>query len=394
MKVTKLWTVTRVAVVFALTGSILSAAYAVTDPTSAKDGGDAAAGAVTVIKNDAPGWMWYGMDAYENPALPDGAAHAGGPGTYAMYTFQGSGVDVYSMRALTMVMDKRSHRMGKLKISIDDKEQATIDVGAADPDYHAKIFSVTGLSAGNHVLQLDPVGGWAVVDSLVISGGVSADVAKDALAAGMVAKSHLVGYWPCDEGAGQTVADKSGHHRDGFFQAGAKWTTDAKVGTGAVSFPDPGGVETSGPVVDTTKSYTVACWVRVDKLTGFETFVSIDGDDKSGFFLQVHSDGNRFTFALDPVHAFAPVSPEPGQWYHLAGVYDASAKTLSVFVNGELQAREQAPPANRATGNTAFGRAKFGGNYVDFVNGSIDDIRVYDIALQPADIMALYEANK
>ncbi|MEO7717397.1 MAG: LamG domain-containing protein [Capsulimonas sp.] len=385
----RLWAATGTAVVFAFTSLALSGANAVTDPNA-----DGAAASATVIKNDAAGWMWYGMEPYENPALPDGAAHVGGPGTYAMYTFQGSGVDVYGMRALTMVVDKRSHRMGKLKISIDDKEQATIDMGAADADYHAKVFSITGLSAGNHVLQLDPVGGWAVVDSLVISGGTGEGPAKNALAAGLVAKSHLVGYWPCDEGAGETVGDKSGHNRNGFFQAGAKWTTDAKVGKGAVSFPQPGGVETSGPVVDTTKSYTVAAWVKVDQLTGYQTFVSIDGDDKSGFFLQIHGEGNRFTFALDPAHAFAPISPQTGQWYHLAGVYDAPTKTLAVFVNGELQAKEQAPPTTRSTGNTAFGRAKFGGNYVDFVNGSIDDIRVYDIALQPADIMALYEANK
>ena len=382
------WTATRVAVVFALAMGGLSAARAVTDPNV-----DSVASG-TVVKSDAIGWMWYGMIPYENPLLPDGAAHAGGPGTYGMYTFQGSGVDVYGMRSLTVVADKRTHRVGKVKISIDDKELATIDVGAADADYHAKIFSITGLAGGNHVIQVTPLDGWAVVDSLVISSASGETGSRSAAAAGEVSTKHLVGYWPCDEGSGATVADQTGRGHMGYFQAGAAWTTDAKVGKSALSFPNPGGVEINGPVVDTTKSYTVAAWVKVDKLTGYETFVSIDGDDKSGFFLQVHATGNRFTFALDPVHAFAPVSPQPGQWYHLAGVYDSVARTLAVYVNGELQATEHAPPAIRATGNTAFGRAKFAGNFTDFVSGAIDDIRVYDIALTQPEIAALYDANK
>ncbi|BDI28344.1 hypothetical protein CCAX7_003950 [Capsulimonas corticalis] len=386
------WTAIRVAAVCALAGTTLGAAQAVTDPNV--DGGAGSAATGTVVKNDAAGWMWYGMIPYENAALPDGAAHAGGPGTYAMYTFQGSGVDVYGMRAMTVVADKRTHRTGKVTISIDDKEQGTIDLGDTNIDYHAKIFSITGLAAGNHVLQVNPVGGWAVVDSLVISSAPGETSSHDASAAAEVGKSHLVGYWPCDEGSGTTVADKSGRGQTGYFQAGAAWTTDAKVGRSALSFPNPGGVEISGPVIDTTKSYTVAAWVKLDKLSGYETFVSIDGDDKSGFFLQVHADGNRFTFALDPVHAFAPVSPQPGQWYHLAGVYSATRQTLSVYVNGQLEATERAPAAARATGNTAFGRAKYGGNFTDFVYGAIDDIRIYDVALTPVEIDSLYSANK
>ncbi|BDI28343.1 hypothetical protein CCAX7_003940 [Capsulimonas corticalis] len=372
-----------------------TAAYAVTDPS-----GDAAASeeAQTIVKNDAAGWMWYGMDPYENPGLPDGAAHAGGPGTYAMYTFQGSGVDVYGMRSMTVVADKRTHRTGKVKVSIDDQVQGTIDVSSTDTDFHYKIFSIKGLSGGNHVLQVSPVGGWAVIDSLAVTAGSDGGGgAAESAAANLVGKGHLVGYWPCDEGAGETLADKSGHGHNGTFQAGAAWSKEGKMGKGAVSFPQPGGVEIPEPVIDTSKSFTVMAWVKLNSLTslngGFQTFVSMDGADQSGFFLQTRDDTHRFGFTMHPYHADATTPLVVGQWYHIAGVYDAPTKTLAIFVNGNLEGTTKIPAPTRANGTTVIGRAKFLGNYTDFVAGSIDEVRMYDAALLPPDISAIYSAG-
>ncbi|MEO7717398.1 MAG: LamG domain-containing protein [Capsulimonas sp.] len=366
-------------------------AHAVTDPN--EDGA-----AATVVKNDAAGWMWYSMDPYENPALPDGAAHAGGPGSYAMYTFQGSGVDVYGMRALTIVVDKRSHRVGKVKVTIDDQDQGTVDLGVKEADYHSKIFSIKGLAGGNHVIQISPVGGWAVVDSLtVIAGGGAAAGSALPSSADLIEKKHLVGYWSCGDSDGVTLADKSGHGHTGTFQAGAVVSRDDRAGKNVVSFPKAGGVEIPEPVVDTSKSFTVAAWIKLNSLTslnaGFQTFVSMDGADQSGFFLQTRDDTRRFALTMHPFHADATTSPVVGQWYHIAGVYDAPTKTLAIFVNGALEGTTQIPGPTRANGATVIGRAKFNGNYTDFVAGSIGDVRMYDVALLPVDIASLYSAG-
>ena len=41
------------------------------------------------------------------------------------------------------------------------------------------------------------------------------------------------------------------------------------------------------PVVDTTHSYTITACVKLNRISGYQTFVSIDGDRISGFFLQL-----------------------------------------------------------------------------------------------------------
>ncbi|MCW3059600.1 MAG: abfA [Capsulimonas sp.] len=379
----------------ALSVAILALCIAGVQGVRAAEAGDAA---MAVVKNDAAGWMWYGMEPYENPALPDGAAHTGGPGSYAMYTFQGSGVDVYGVSALSIVVDKRAHRVGKVKVTIDDQDQGTIDLGAKETDYHSKIFSVKGLAGGNHVIQISPVGGWSVIDSLeVIASGGDATGSTMPSSADLIGKKHLVGYWPCADSDGVTLADKSGHGHTGTFQAGAVVSKDDKAGKNVVSFPKAGGVEIPDPVVNTSKSFTVAAWIKLSSLTslnaGFQTFVSMDGADQSGFFLQTRDDTHRFALTMHPYHADSTTSPVVGQWYHIAGVYDAPTKTLAIFVNGALEGTTQIPAPTRANGATVIGRAKFMGNYTDFVAGSIGDVRMYDAALLPIDIASLYSAG-
>ncbi|BDI28342.1 hypothetical protein CCAX7_003930 [Capsulimonas corticalis] len=356
----------------------------------------------TVVKNDAAGWMWYGMDPYENAALPDGAAHAGGPGTYAMYTFQGSGVDVYGMCAMTVVADRRSHRVGKVTVSIDDKDQATIDLSAATTDAHFKIFSITGLPAGNHVIQITPVGGWAVIDSLAIKGGGTPPAGSEknsggpdgAAGAASDLNRHLVGYWPCDDDSSLVVSDQSGHGHSGKLQAGAAWSGDRKMGMSSITFLHPGGVEIPGAVVDNTKSFTVACWVKLANLNSFQSFVSLDGPEQSAFCLQMRQDTRHFAFSMDPEHAESVTSAAIGRWFHLAGVYSAANKTITLFVNGAQESVSHVPPQQRADGPTVFGRAKAAGGFSEFATGVIDEVQLYDTALAPVDIRTIYSMGQ
>src|SRR5580704_15908284 len=58
------------------------------------------------IVDDADGaWTWSGMVPYSDTGLSHGTGHAGGPGAYGIYTFNGTGVDVYAMRATTVDVD-------------------------------------------------------------------------------------------------------------------------------------------------------------------------------------------------------------------------------------------------------------------------------------------------
>jgi alpha-L-arabinofuranosidase len=147
------------------------------------------------------------------------------------------------------------------------------------------------------------------------------------------------------------------------------------------------------PVVDTTQSYTAMAWVKLNALQGYQTFLSIDGDQVSGFYLQLRGDSGNFAMTVQTtdnqnVIAGAMDPPVVGVWYHVAGVYDASSHMLSFYVNGVLQQTVLLNHPLQATGDTAIGRGKYGGNPVDWVNGEIDDACLYQTALTGAEIRA------
>ena len=137
--------------------------------------------------------------------------------------------------------------------------------------------------------------------------------------------------------------------------------------------------------------------MRLDRITGYQTVVSVDGGQVSNFFLQFRDDTRRFAFVRlpsdgaqgAPSFPAATFDPVAGQWYLLTGVFDATARTLSLYVDGRLQDTTPAPAPWTPSGHLVIGRGKFAGNPVDFTQGAIDDVRVYDQALTAADVAQL-----
>jgi Concanavalin A-like lectin/glucanases superfamily/Glycosyl hydrolases family 2, sugar binding domain/Glycosyl hydrolases family 2 len=201
-----------------------------------------------------------------------------------------------------------------------------------------------------------------------------------------------IAYYPFEEGTGTTTSDEVGSH-DGTLVNDPAWTPGHN-GNG-LQFSGNAYVDTGAPLVDTINgNYAVAAWVKIDNLDGFQTAVSQDGDTNSGYFLQYSDQDDRFAFSYVGVRAVAPTAPVPGQWYHLVGVRDAKAGTLKLYVNGALAGSAAACVADSATGNTVIGRAKYGGNQVDFWHGAIDQVHVYDRVLTDAEVTELYSSGR
>ncbi|RZS87427.1 alpha-L-arabinofuranosidase [Motilibacter rhizosphaerae] len=238
--------------------------------------------------------------------------------------------------------------------------------------------------------------GWAglAAGSLLASGLtalLSAPTAAHA-AAGPVPSDR----WTFEEGSGSTSADTTGTHPV-TLQGGATWTSGIQ-GESALQVNGNGQYADAGaPVIDTGSSFTVSTWVKLVSINGYQTVVSVDGSSVSGFFLGLRGDTNRFAFvqlSSDSPQAAAPFpsatfDPVPGQWYQLTGVKDTAAHTLSLYVNGRLQGTTPTPASWTAGGHLVIGRGKYAGGPVDFVNGSIDDVRAWTSALSPAQVAQL-----
>jgi alpha-N-arabinofuranosidase len=206
--------------------------------------------------------------------------------------------------------------------------------------------------------------------------------------------------WTFDEDNGTTVPDTTGNGNLATLVGDkAVWTGAAKVGSGALSLGGLSYAETPGPVVNTAQSFSVVAWVNISAFDNQhnQTVVSVDGAEISGFYLMLYHSGPKFAFNRSDgddkratrTMATATFNAVPNIWYHLAGVFDAGAKTLSLYVNGNLEQTVPFGGAWQAMGKTAIGRGFYGHANVDFLNGTVDDVRLYSTALTAAQVQAL-----
>ena len=80
-----------------------------------------------------------------------------------------------------------------------------------------------------------------------------------------------------------------------------------------------------------------------------------------------------------------------GTWYHVAGVWNSTSATLSIYINGLLVSSA----VTAVTPDSSSGYPLTIGNILGtyFLNGTIDDVRIYNRPLSAADVMTLYTST-
>ncbi|MFC5216654.1 LamG-like jellyroll fold domain-containing protein [Streptomyces coerulescens] len=202
------------------------------------------------------------------------------------------------------------------------------------------------------------------------------------------------GHWSLDEGTGTTAKDAGPNAKPLTLSTGTTWTPG--VSGSALKFDGNGQyAETDGPVLDTTGSYSVSAWVRLDELPGnYATAVSQDTRRQaSPFYLQYGQGAFAFSTPGES-RARLVTTPEKGRWYHLVGVRDGANNTIKLYVDGKSAATATGGAAYPSTGSLAVGRAQWGGNDTDFWNGAVDEVHAYDKALTAEEVSALYTDEK
>ncbi|KAB1929178.1 LamG domain-containing protein [Micromonospora noduli] len=226
-----------------------------------------------------------------------------------------------------------------------------------------------------------------------------------------IAQWGLETYPGIDQAA--ALADKSGVGASTPLTAtSVGWTDDVRMvdGMTATFNGSSSQAASSGPVVDTTKSFTVAAWVRpslIDtvgdrNVLGQDPAMTPDTTMAGGFYLGVRRDsqGPHWSFhmrnSLDKNSSGATIYAPPtlgsadiGRWVHLAGVYDAAAKTMQLYVNGaDAGETPRAATPWAATGRFTVGRTFWGGGG-NWWAGNIADVQVFDRAIVPHDFTGI-----
>jgi hypothetical protein len=221
--------------------------------------------------------------------------------------------------------------------------------------------------------------------------------------------NDLVGEWLFDGDAN----DSSGNNNHGTAYGNNTAYKNGKIGQ-AVGFVEKTDfVEIVSDNDDPTgwTKLTVAGWVRLNELTMYGPIINrshytvstpVVGDAQ----YELSAGGLWFgTFHIQfsntdesqmetVVSSFQPIT---NVWYHIAGVYNGT--TLKYYVNGILNESKDISISNINKGicsipspKTHIGMPESCKDWTDcYTNGLIDTVRVYNRALDSAEIRALYE---
>jgi len=115
------------------------------------------AAAWTIADNKDPTWVWSGWISYDEGGSYQGTAHGGDVGgQYGSYTFTGTEVEYYAWNG---------YDGGNVEVFIDGVSRGIYSLNSATDKYNVKVFQITGLAAGSHIIKIVGVSGlWFTVD--------------------------------------------------------------------------------------------------------------------------------------------------------------------------------------------------------------------------------------
>lgn len=133
--------------------------------------------------------------------------------------------------------------------------------------------------------------------------------------------------------------------------------------------------------------FSVVCWVKYKETVRSQMFVSINVPGKD-FSLYIYNDKVRMLVEQDEMsyhYTLAPIPPKD-KWVHLAGTYDG--KTIRYYVNGKLTGAQDAFGQRKTfTSLLYLGCTEDPKRTLD---GSLEDIRLYNAVLSEEQIGAIY----
>jgi VanZ family protein len=206
----------------------------------------------------------------------------------------------------------------------------------------------------------------------------------------------LEGHWPLDIQLGNTTPDISGRGLDARTRNAS---LDAAMHDRGVRLEGSGQYVDLGSGVELrlTGGMTIAAWVRPRRFP-LDDAPIVSNHSGIGYQLDITADrGFRtvgFKLAAPSGRLFARYGRTlitPGEWYHVAGVYDAPSRALNVYVNGVRDdgcLLGPVPERQQVSGLAAYIGRRADRTDHTFI-GVIDDVRIYSKALSERDVQRI-----
>lgn len=192
--------------------------------------------------------------------------------------------------------------------------------------------------------------------------------------------------WSFDEGSGTTGADSAGGNT-ATLEGTAGWSGKGRIGSALSLDGQPGSASVSASGLDTSKSFTLSAWARLSDLTQTSVVVSQDATSSSSFSLYYSPSYGRWVFNRNAsdvptptvIRSISTAVPAAGVWTHLLGVYDSTAQTIELYVNGVAQGDPVAFTTPwKSTGPLRIGGGQYNDKPANFFPGQVDEVQLWD----------------
>ncbi|GGN92210.1 LamG-like jellyroll fold domain-containing protein [Haloarcula pellucida] len=155
-----------------------------------------------------------------------------------------------------------------------------------------------------------------------------------------------------------------------------------------------GSVASSDGLYPGTSDFTIASTFRTNNSTKpKQAIVGTNWDSNAAILLRLTNGNVTFAFRDGNSENYyeTDYNAADGEWHHVAATVDKSANTVKIYVDGKLIAEESNDAGDISeTLDWAIGaRHRFGGDYVDRFDGSIDDVRVYHQSLSQEQVQTI-----
>ena len=205
----------------------------------------------------------------------------------------------------------------------------------------------------------------------------------------------LAGHWDMDEGSGSILNDKSGNNNHGTLTNGPQWTQgkngNALQFDGKDDYVDCGSTSSLNGISGVV---SVEAWARLDKLK-YNSIVNKRTNNIEGHWDFRHS----LNYGLQFVNFDSGGNPKiinaaatfDNNWHHLVAV--ATDSEVKIYMDGKRLATTGtlAPIVSTST-NVKIGGWGLTGNY--YLNGDIDDVKIYNRALSAEEVRYHYNQGK
>lgn len=143
--------------------------------------------------------------------------------------------------------------------------------------------------------------------------------------------------------------------------------------------------------------FTISVWVKVQKTNrDYATIISSDPDGaqcKHGYGMSYFRSG-ALSFNVDPssqckdhTNIKTPYNICDGLWHHIVGIYDGK---VLLYIDGNLVGVTSNSPYPKTNGDIYIGKGLISRGEKSNIHGFIDELRMYNRALNPLEIKQLY----